>query len=158
MGFALSNMQLTSEAFVTGGPIPPKYTGEGTDVSPPLGWNAVPQATASFVILCHDPDAPLVTSNQYGFVHWVLYNIGGSVGGLGEGSSDYTPGKNDFGNHAYGGPMPPEGHGNHHYFFWLMALDSALDLEPGLRMAELLPRIEPNVIAMNRLVGVYRRD
>ncbi|HBP14462.1 MAG TPA: YbhB/YbcL family Raf kinase inhibitor-like protein, partial [Gammaproteobacteria bacterium] len=40
MGFALSNMQLTSEAFETGGTIPSKYTGEGTDVSPPLMWSA----------------------------------------------------------------------------------------------------------------------
>ena len=157
MGFALSNMQLTSESFETGGTIPSKYTGEGTDVSPPLMWSAVPESAASFAIICHDPDAPLVTRDQYGFVHWVLYNISGSASGLDEGSGDYTRGKNDFGEEVYRGPMPPESHGDHHYFFWLMALDAELDLEPGLRMTELMQRAESNVIAMNRLVGVYRR-
>jgi len=54
--------------------------------------------------------------------------------------------------------MPPEGHGTHHYFFWLLALDAELDLAPGLTMWELLEKIEPSVIAMNRLVGTYSRS
>ena len=54
--------------------------------------------------------------------------------------------------------MPPEGHGIHHYFFWILALDAESDLEPGLSMEELLRKIEPSVIAMNRLVGTYSRE
>jgi phosphatidylethanolamine-binding protein (PEBP) family uncharacterized protein len=54
--------------------------------------------------------------------------------------------------------MPPEGHGTHHYFFWVLALDSVPDLAPGLTMWELLEKIEPSVIAMNRLVGTYSRS
>jgi hypothetical protein len=46
----------------------------------------------------------------------------------------------------------------HHYFFWLLALDSEPDLEAGLSMWELLGKIEPSVIAMNRLVGTYSRS
>ena len=57
-----------------------------------------------------------------------------------------------------GGPAPPPGHGTHHYFFWLLALDAEPDLPGGLTMWELLDRIEPNVIAMNRLVGTYSRS
>jgi phosphatidylethanolamine-binding protein (PEBP) family uncharacterized protein len=62
-----------------------------------------------------------------------------------------------MGKHGYNGPMPPNGHGTHHYYFWLLALDQALDLEPGLTLWQLLARIEPNVIGMNRLVGTYAR-
>ena len=147
LGFALSSMQLASSAFSTGGAIPSKHTGEG-----------VPEGTKSFAVICHDPDAPLVMPGRYGYVHWVLYNIPGAATGLAEATGEHTQGVSDFGKPGYGGPMPPEGHGVHNYFFWLLALDAELDLEPGLGMWELLERIEPNVIGMNRLVGTYRRE
>jgi Raf kinase inhibitor-like YbhB/YbcL family protein len=150
-------MQLTSPAFETGGAIPKKHTGEGEDVSPALAWLDAPPEAKAFACICHDPDAPLVTPGHYGFVHWVLYNIPGSVNELPEGTSKHTAGKNDFGNSGYGGPMPPEGHGTHQYYFWILALDQELNLPAGLGLWELLERIEPNVIAMNRLVGTYRR-
>ena len=158
MGFALSDMTLTSTAFDAGGPIPKKYTGEAEDVSPVLSWSGAPEGTKSFALICHDPDAPLVKPGTYGFVHWTLYGIPGSVTGLAEGTGDFVQGNNDFGNSGYGGPMPPPGHGTHHYFFWLLALDAEPELPPGLTMWELLERIEPNVIGMNRLVGTYARS
>ena len=77
---------------------------------------------------------------------------------LDEGETSYTSGTNNFGSTGYGGPMPPEGHGIHHYFFWILALNIASDLEAGLSMEELLKEMEPNVIGMNRLVGTYSRD
>ncbi len=158
MGFALSSMRLSSPAFETGGAIPAKHTGEGVDVSPALSWRDAPDGTQSFAVICHDPDAPLILPGRYGFVHWVLYGIPGSVAELAEGTDEHTQGVSDFGKPGYGGPMPPEGHGVHNYFFWLLALDRELDLEAGLDMWELLRRVEPNVIGMNRLVGTYRRD
>ena len=157
MGFALSTMQVTSASFETGGAIPAKHTGEGEDVSPALAWSDAPEGTKSFAVICHDPDAPLVLPGRYGFVHWTLYNLAGSASGLAEGSGEGTQGANDFGNQGYNGPMPPEGHGVHHYFFWLLALDQDLGLEAGLNMWDLLTRIEPHVLGMNRLVGTYRR-
>ena len=157
MGFALSDMQLTSSAFSAGGAIPAKHTGEGEDVSPALAWVDAPEGTRSFAIVCHDPDAPLLTPTGYGFVHWVLYGIPGEVRNLSEGSGDYTQGNNDFGNGGYGGPMPPEGHGVHNYFFWVLALDSEVDLPAGLSMLELFERVEPHCIGMNRLIGTYQR-
>jgi Raf kinase inhibitor-like YbhB/YbcL family protein len=158
MGFALSNMTLTSSAFDDGGPIPAKHTGDAEDVSPALSWIDAPGKTESFALICHDPDAPLVKPGTYGFVHWALYGIPGTVTELPEGVEDYVRGMNDFGEAGYGGPMPPEGHGTHHYFFWLLALDANPDLPPGLTMWELLEKIEPGVIGMNRLVGTYIRS
>jgi len=158
MGFALSDMQLSSSVLQPLGSIPTKYTGESDDISPPLTWSNAPEAARSFAVICHDPDAPLVTPGAYGFVHWVLYNIPAAVTELVEDESGYTSGVNNFGKSGYGGPMPPEGHGTHHYFFWVLALDAELDLKPGLSMEELLREIEPNVIGMNRLVGTYSRS
>jgi len=158
MGFALSDMQLTSSAFEAGGSIPTRYTGEGEDVSPALSWSGAPDGTRSFAVICHDPDAPLVLPGTYGFVHWVLYGIPASATELPEGVGDYVQGANNFGKPGYGGPMPPEGHGPHHYFFWLLALDSEPDLEAGLTMWELLQKIDSSVIGMNRLVGTYSRS
>lgn len=157
MGFALSEMELASSAFAHRENIPRKYTGEGEDVSPPLSWTNAPEGTQSFALFCHDPDAPLVTPGSYGFVHWVLYNIPGSVAELIENSESYICGINNFGRSSYGGPMPPEEHGIHHYFFWVLALNAEVDLESGLSLEELLREIEPNVIGMNRLVGTYSR-
>jgi hypothetical protein len=157
MGFALSPMKLTSPAFQPLGRIPQKHTGEGEDVSPPLAWSGAPNGTQSFALFCHDPDAPLVTPATYGFVHWVLYGIPASVSALAEGVDGYTNGVSSFGKAGYGGPMPPEGHGQHHYYFWLLALDSELALPGGLSLWDLLKKIEPNVIGMNRLVGTYSR-
>lgn len=157
MGFAISDMQLTSPAFKDGGAIPKKHSGEGDDVSPELAWTDVPDGTESFALICHDPDAPLIKPGSYGFVHWTLYGIPASAKGLQDGTGEHVHGVNDFGDRAYGGPMPPEGHGTHRYFFWLFALDSDPDIEPGLTMWQLLERIEPHVIGMSRLMGTYER-
>ncbi|HEX6997123.1 MAG TPA: YbhB/YbcL family Raf kinase inhibitor-like protein [Gammaproteobacteria bacterium] len=157
MGFAPSKMRLTSPAFPHLAAIPKKHTGEGEDVSPPLAWSDAPDGTRSFALVCHDPDAPLVKPGTYGFVHWVLYNIPASVDRLPEAASGYTVGVNDMGNLSYNGPMPPEGHGQHHYYFWLLALNQETSLEPGLTMWQLFEKIEPAVIGMNRLIGTYSR-
>jgi Raf kinase inhibitor-like YbhB/YbcL family protein len=159
MGFALSKLQLKSQAFGQDGAIPAKHTGEGDDVSPALSWSNAPNGVKAFAVICHDPDAPLITPNgTYGFVHWVLYNIPGSVTSLAEGVTEHTAGKNDFGKQGYGGPMPPNGHGTHRYYFWVLALNDERRLDAGLTLWELLKRIEPHVIGMNRLVGTYQRE
>jgi phosphatidylethanolamine-binding protein (PEBP) family uncharacterized protein len=53
--------------------------------------------------------------------------------------------------------MPPEGHGKHQYYFWILALDSELNLPEGLTLWELLAKVEPHCLAMNRLIGTYQR-
>lgn len=159
MGFAFSNdMQLTSSAFSNDGAIPARFTGEGEDVSPALSWTNPPEGTKGYAVICHDPDAPLISANgTYGFVHWTLYNIPGSVTELSEGTGEFTQGKNNFGKTGYNGPMPPEGHGQHKYYFWVIALDKELDLPANLSLWELLAKVEPHALAMNRLIGTYQR-
>jgi len=158
MAFALSTMQLESADFSAQGAIPTRHTGEGDDVSPALAWRDAPEGTRGFAVICHDPDAPLVQHGSYGFVHWVLYNLPASTTSLESGSAEGTSGLNDMGKSGYGGPMPPEGHGVHRYYFWVLALDKATDLPAGLSLPELLKQLEPHLIGMNRLVGTYQRD
>lgn len=158
MGFALSSMQVTSSTFGNHQPIPAQYTGVGDDISPALAWQGAPEGTKGFAVICHDPDAPLVKEGSYGFVHWVLYNLPSDVVQLTEKTALGTAGANDFGNQGYGGPMPPEGHGPHLYYFWVLALDHQTNLPEGLTLAELLKEVEPNLLGMNRLVGTFQRD
>ncbi|RDB44048.1 YbhB/YbcL family Raf kinase inhibitor-like protein [Halomonas sp. DQ26W] len=157
MAFALSKMKLESYAFNAHGAIPEKFTCEGDDVSPSLTWRDAPDGTRGYAIICHDPDAPLIQNGGYGFVHWLLYNLPGSTTSLSENTGDGTRGKNDFGKTGYGGPMPPEGHGQHHYYFWILALDKPTDLPEGLGLSELLKQLEPHLLGMNRLIGTYQR-
>ena len=159
MAFAPTKMQLKSDAFKQDTLIPSWFTGEGEDVSPALAWENPPDGTKAFAVICHDPDAPLVSSSgTYGFVHWVLYNIPGDVTHLDEGTQLYTNGITDFGKTGYNGPMPPNGHGLHNYYFWVLALDKAVALAPGLTLWQLLEKTEPHLIGMNRLMGRYKRD
>src|SRR5690606_19686079 len=157
MGFALSPITLTSATFSAGGAIPKSATMEGENISPQLRWTQIPDGTKSFAIICHDPDAPLITPGKYGFVHWVLYNLPASVTELAAGAKLGTAGTNDFVELGYAGTMPPPGHGQHHYLFMVLALNAELNLPAGLTQWELLEKIEPNVIGMNRLMGTYQR-
>lgn len=158
MAFALSDMKLRSPAFDFHGRIPAKHTGEGADVSPPLTWSGAPAGTRSFAIVCHDPDAPLVKNGRYGFVHWILYGLPSSADGLEEDTDLGVAGMTDSGSVGYGGPMPPEGHGTHHYYFWILALDTERHLEPGLDLGSFLSQVEPHLLGMSRLVGTYKRE
>ena len=147
----VADLRISSSAFDAHGRIPARYTGDAEDVSPPLSWTGPPNGTRSFAVVSHDPDAPLVD----GFTHWVLYGIPGSVDSLAEGTGDFVKGTNSFGNEGYNGPAPPPGHGVHHYYFWVYALDAELALEPGLDRPSLLARIEDHVIEQARVVGLY---
>ena len=72
-------IKLTSAAFEEGKPMPPKFTGEGDDVSPALQWTGVPAGAKSLALICDDPDAPMGT-----WVHWVIWNLPPEATGLPE--------------------------------------------------------------------------
>jgi phosphatidylethanolamine-binding protein (PEBP) family uncharacterized protein len=60
-------------------------------------------------------------------------------------------------NLGYRGPMPPPGHGVHHYHFRLFALKTPL---PALREAtkeQLLEALDGQVLAEAELIGTYER-
>lgn len=147
----VDDLKVSSPAFSNHGAIPAKHTGDGEDVAPALQWSGLPEGTKALAVVMHDPDAPLVE----GFTHWVAYGISADSDGLPEGGGQVRNGVNSMGNAGYNGPAPPPGHGPHHYYFWVYALDEDLDLEPGLDRRALLERIEDHVIEQARMIGTY---
>lgn len=154
MKLKMGTLSLSSAAISALGRIPDRHTGVGENVSPALQWTGAPAGTKEFALICHDPDAPL----PRGFTHWVIYGIESNATGIPEGGGGrFVEGPNGTGARGYTGPMPPAGHGTHHYFFWLYALDQALGLNAGLDRDALLAAIEDHVIEQARLVGVFQR-
>ncbi len=154
MALYIKDLQIVSPAFTFLERIPKRYTGEGENVSPPLEWSGLPSGTKQLALICHDPDAPL----PRGFTHWVIYGIPPTVSQLAvAGGSEFIEGINSSDQPGYTGPIPPVGHGVHHYYFWLYALDKELDLKPGMKREQLLEAISNHVIEQARLIGVYQR-
>lgn len=154
MGLNIADLAISTPAFAPLGAIPDTHAYDDKNVSPQLEWTGVPEGTRELAVICHDPDAPLPD----GFTHWVVYGIPPSEQGIPEGGgSAFTEGVNDFGESGYGGPAPPPGHGDHHYYFWVYALDTELGADPGLSRRELLDAMGDHIIEQNRVVGIYQR-
>ncbi len=152
-----NNMQIKSSAFKNGARIPAKHTCDGVDVSPRLEWGKLPAGTKYLALICDDPDAPMGT-----WVHWVLYDVPASAGGLPEKlpplkelADGTKQGMNDFRAIGYGGPCPPSG--EHRYFFKLYALDGPTGLKPGATKAQLLAAMKGHILAEAELMGKYKR-
>jgi Raf kinase inhibitor-like YbhB/YbcL family protein len=142
---------LTSPAFPAGGTIPPAYTCDGANVSPPLRWTAPPSGTRSLALIMDDPDAPGGT-----FTHWTAWNIPPRARGLERGARPPREGTTSFGWIGYGGPCPPPGP-PHRYVFRLHALRAPLDLPRGAERAALARALRGRVLARAILVGRYGR-
>ncbi len=150
--------RLVSPAFGDGETIPPRYTCNGEDSSPPLSWGMPPEGTESFVLLMEDPDAQQVVG--YTWVHWLVYDLPADLRGLEEGITSEAEvaggrqGKNSWDRLGYGGPCPPSGQ-THRYIFALYALDTRLDLPPGGDAETVKGAMEGHIIATTQLTGLY---
>ena len=159
----IQTMTLTSPAFADGGAIPDKYAQKGRDVSPPLAWTGAPDSTASFVLIVHDPDAP-VGDGTDDMLHWLVWGIPGSASSLPEGvpqgtqlsfaaigaavsaAADGGRGARGGGRGGgvrqisvsgpyYRGPAAPASGSPHHYVFDLYALDANVTVQPSVQSA-----------------------
>ncbi|MCA9905038.1 MAG: YbhB/YbcL family Raf kinase inhibitor-like protein [Anaerolineae bacterium] len=151
-------IRLSSSAFEQGHKIPPQYTCDGVDDSPPLQWEHVPSEAISLALICDDPDAPAGT-----WTHWLVYNIPPEIQALPEGvpmvetlSFGAHQGMNSFRRIGYGGPCPPRGN-SHRYFVKLYALDRKLDLQPGASKQQVEAALAGHVVGEGQLMGVYQR-
>ena len=143
---------VASEAFAEGEHLATKHTCEGSNVSPPLRWNHVPDGTRSQALICEDPDAPGGV-----FTHWVLYDLPADTRRLAEGSSGGgKEGVNSFSKLGYSGPCPPP-NGSHRYVFRVYALDIPSVGAAGLSKEDLRVAIEGHVLAEGTLTGRYQR-
>ncbi|MCE5186095.1 MAG: YbhB/YbcL family Raf kinase inhibitor-like protein [Planctomycetaceae bacterium] len=151
-------LQVTSEAFGNGGMIPPKYTADGQDMSPPLSWGPVPQGTQSIALIADDPDAPMGT-----WVHWLMWNIPPEQTKLTEDiptqeefSNGIVQGTTSFKRVGYGGPAPPSG--THRYYFKFYALDIRLDLGSKADKKALENAMQGHILAQGQVMGKYSRQ
>jgi Raf kinase inhibitor-like YbhB/YbcL family protein len=132
---------------------------EGQDNdSPALSWQAPPARTQSLALIVTDPDAPIGT-----FVHWVLYDLPPDTRELPQAirKAEQLPngsrqGVNDFGEIGYDGPCPP-GHSSHRYVFDLYALDTKLNLPPGVTKKHALDAMKNHILALGQLTGRFQR-
>jgi Raf kinase inhibitor-like YbhB/YbcL family protein len=151
-------MQVSSSAFHHGGAIPIKYTEDGTDVSPPLVFEDIPNNARSLALIVDDPDAPdPAAPRREPWVHWVLADIPPDTRTLPEGVTQLprgTVGENDFHRRQWDGPAPKVG--KHRYRFTLYALDQRLGL-PAPSKSQLEQAMQDHVIARAELIGTYRR-
>jgi Raf kinase inhibitor-like YbhB/YbcL family protein len=102
-------MKLTSHSFNDGDTIPAEFAFAVPDAAthialsanrnPHLAWSDAPEGTASFVVICHDPDAPtsaedvnvegrLVPADlpRANFYHWLLFDIPAHINKIEAGS------------------------------------------------------------------------
>lgn len=152
MGINIAKLQVTSPDFSFDERMPEIHAYEQGNRAPELVVGGVPTDAVELALICHDPDAPL----PQGFTHWLLYGIpaASTVRIAGGDSSGFSAGVNGFGERGYGGPRPPPGHGMHHYYFWVYALDIHVEGTPSRE--EFLKRYASHILEQNRLVGRYQ--
>lgn len=160
---------VTSGDVTHGQPFPAKHTSGamgmpgGQDTSPHLTWSGFPQGTKSFAVTVFDPDAPTPS----GFWHWAVVNIPGSVTELAQGvGAPSGPGlpastfqlRNDASQVGYIGAAPPAGHGTHHYYIAVHALDTdSLDVKPDATPAYLCFIMRDHTLARAVMVSTAER-
>jgi Raf kinase inhibitor-like YbhB/YbcL family protein len=130
----------------------------GADVSPHLSWSGAPEGTQSYAVTVYDPDAPTAS----GFWHWAAFNIPADVTELAaNASADGMPDgtvqlKNDGGTVGYIGAAPPPGHGRHHYYTVVHAVDVAsLDIPADASCAFLGFNLFGHTLGRALIVPVY---
>ncbi|MEN2738229.1 YbhB/YbcL family Raf kinase inhibitor-like protein [Microbacterium sp. X-17] len=143
------DLAVSSPDLAEGHAIADAFSAYGENRTPTITVTGVPDGTAELALIMHDPDAPM----PHGFTHWLRYGIAAHATDLSAAAA--RAGRNDAGTTEYFGPKPPPGHGTHHYYFWVYALDTKVEGEPGRE--EFLARYGDHVLEMNRLIGTYSR-
>jgi Raf kinase inhibitor-like YbhB/YbcL family protein len=133
-----------------GGAIDAAYTCKGTDVSPPMTWENIPDGTEEIAISVIDLD-----SDPPGFVHWVVTGIDPSTPGLDQGvvPEGAIQAGNSFGTTGWKGPCPPSG--EHTYLFTLYALDADPGIVDGQDGKGAISSIEDRQIASVAVAGLF---
>lgn len=149
-------MRLESPAFENRGKIPPKYTCNGENISPPLTFSEVPEGTKSFVLIIEDPDVSKSVRPDGIWNHLIVWNIPPTTSKLEEGVA--PPGNlgiNTSGNRGYQGPCPPDR--EHRYIFKLYAVDTLLSLPDTASKEDVIKALDGRKLAETELIGLYEQ-
>ena len=145
-----SGLQIVSQVFRDGAPIPVQYSCRGQNVSPPFNIMNVSAGAKSLALIMHDPDAPVGD-----YVHWVMWDIPSNTETIAANSVPVgsVQGANSNGDNKYMGPCPPSG--THRYVFELYALDKTLGLPPNTTRDQLKKAMEGHIIEQHTLTGLF---
>ncbi len=148
MAVSIKDLAISSPDIPDLARIPDEFAKDGGNRAPRLVITGVPEGTVELTVVMHDPDAPM----PQGFTHWVLHGIRPAE------TVEATPasgrgGPNSTGESTYVGPYPPAGHGEHHYYFWVYALSTAVEGEPDRE--RFLADYADSIIEQARFVATY---
>ncbi|PPG31217.1 YbhB/YbcL family Raf kinase inhibitor-like protein [Pseudoclavibacter sp. RFBB5] len=151
MPLNIADLTISSPDFAALASIPEELSADGGNRLPRLIVQGVPAGAHELALILHDPDAPLAQ----GFTHWTVYGIPAADGELDTAAEGVTTGPNGIGTAEYTGPQPPAGHGQHHYYFTVYALDRPVTGTP--TREQFLAEYADSIIEQNRLVGSFFR-
>lgn len=150
MPLSIKDLKIESLDFAPLGPIKDRHAADKGNVMPRLEISGVPKEAVELAVICHDPDAPLAR----GFTHWTVYGIPPTTTAVPDAQNSFRVGPNGLGEAKYFGPRPPAGHGPHHYYFWVYALNKKVEGTP--TRETFLDLYKDNIVEQNRVVGTYK--
>jgi Raf kinase inhibitor-like YbhB/YbcL family protein len=150
MPLNIKDLKIESLDFQPLGKMKDAFAGDKGNVIPRLKISGVPKEAVELAVICHDPDAPLAR----GFTHWTVYGIPPNTTELTDAERKFRIGPNGMGQKSYFGPQPPAGHGPHHYYFWVYALNAKVDGTP--TREQFLECYKDKIVEQNRVVGIYQ--
>lgn len=173
----------TTSVTGTFGRLDQKHTCEKLDTSPHLRWEGTPDETKSLALIMEDRASDMLGFEiDVLWTHWVVYSIPSDVAELEPGQFDggvlengAKQGVNSFQRVQYDGPCPitglkfpvaisagrqqttpnyiPE---ERPYHFRIYALDTPIDLPPGVGRDTLLKKIDGHILATGELSTGYK--
>lgn len=128
------------------GKLPVKFTADGLNISPHIGWQRIPRNAKSIAIMMNDSN-----SSKGFWIHWGIFNIPSFLIELEENvptertlEFNIRQIVNDFGKVGYYGPL--SANGNRKYVFTVCALDTMLDLPFNPTSKDLLKAIQGHIL------------
>lgn len=138
--------------WVDGASVPARYTCADTGASPALTWHGVPPGTVELAVSVADLDAG-------GYVHWLVYAIPPTDGGLTEGQppTDAFEWRNSTGVAGWE-PLCPPSDESHRIEFTVHALNQQLEVADDAAATEVLAILNATTIARSSVVGFATGD
>ena len=148
----IATMTITSSAFKANEMIPDKYTCKGSNMSPPIHIEGIPEGTKGLVMIMDDPDAQM----DGGFNHWIAWNLDPTMIDIPEGYHGGSQGFNTGKHKWYTGPCPPQG--THHYHFKVYATKKLITVPPDSYKDKVEKAMKPYLIGQGELIGLYTKN
>jgi Raf kinase inhibitor-like YbhB/YbcL family protein len=162
------SMRVTSPTLREGQAMPAEHTADGRNVSPGLAWEGVPASAVELALVVTDEDHVWAVPTPVPMMHWVMFGIRQTVRELVAGmpTMEILPAPAElagafqahttFDVTGYRGPQPPMGQ-THRYRFRILALDKAIELDPGAPASEVWKAIQGHIVGEGSLTVPYSR-